>query len=53
MYLNAFDNQVVPDSEIISLNYLPDNMPLNVKFTFESNISRWTKITSRLFSSAP
>ena len=33
MYLNALENQVVPDSEMISLNYLPVNVPLNVKFT--------------------
>ena len=65
MYLNALDNQVVPDSEIISLNYLPDNMPLNAKFTLNQTVHelqvqvkhklnslRWTKITSRLFSSA-
>ena len=33
MYLNALENQVVPDSKMISLNYLPDNVPLNEKFT--------------------
>ena len=31
MYLNALENQVVPDSKMISLNYLPDNVPLNEK----------------------
>ena len=35
---NALDNQVVPDSEIISLNYLPDNVPLNEKFTLNQTI---------------
>ena len=69
MYLNALDNQVVPDSEIISLNYLPDNVPWNAKFTLNQavhelqriqvqvrhkvNSLRWTKITSRSFSPAP
>ena len=33
MYLNALNIQVVPDSEMISLNYLPDNVPLDAKFT--------------------
>ena len=66
MYLNALDNQVVPDLEITSLNYLPDNVPLNAKFTLNQNETvcelqvhvkhklnfslRWTKITSKLFS---
>ena len=40
MYLNALDNQVVPYSEMISLNYLPDNVPLDVKFLLESYSSR-------------
>ena len=40
MYLNALDNQVIPDSEMISLNYLPDNVPLDAKFLLESNSSR-------------
>ena len=39
MYLNALDNQVIPDLEMISLNYLPGNVPLDVKFTLESNSS--------------
>ena len=35
MYLNALENQVVPDSEMISLNYLPDS-----EVYVESNSSR-------------
>ena len=34
MYLrNALENQVVPDSEMISLNYLTNNVLLDTKFT--------------------
>ena len=39
MYLNALDNQVIPFSEMRSLNYLPNNynVPLDAKFILESN----------------
>ena len=37
MYLNALDNQINLYSEMISLNYLPDNVPLDAKFILESN----------------
>ena len=37
MYLNALDNQVIPYSDMISLNYLPNNVPLDAKFTVFSN----------------
>ena len=40
MYCNALDNQVIPYSKIISLNYLPDDVPLDAKFILESNSSR-------------
>ena len=50
MYLNALDNQVNLYSEMISLNYLPD-VPLDVKFILESNISR-TAISSQAPSQA-
>ena len=40
MYSNALDNQINLYSEIISLNYLPDNVPLDAKFILESNSSR-------------
>ena len=42
MYLNALENQVIPYSEMRSLNYLPNNynVPLNVKFILEPNSSR-------------
>ena len=40
MYLIALDNQVIPYSEIMSHNYLPDNVSLDVKFILESNSSR-------------
>ena len=32
MYMNALDNQVIPYSEMILLNYLPDDVPLDSKF---------------------
>ena len=32
MYLNALDNQANLYSEMISLNYLPDDVPLDAKF---------------------
>ena len=40
MHLNAFDNQVLEDSEMISLNYIyrGDNVPLNAKFTLNKTI---------------
>ena len=38
IYLNALDNQVVPDSETISLNYLPDNVPFDAKFTLNQTV---------------
>ena len=38
IFLNALENQVVPDSEMISLNYLLDNVPLNAKFTFNQTV---------------
>ena len=39
MYLNALDNQVLQDSEMISLNYLPsDSVPLNAKFTLNQTV---------------
>ena len=38
MYLNALNNQVVPDSEMISLNNLPDDVPLDVKFTLNQTV---------------
>ena len=39
MYLNALENQVIPFSEMRSLNYLPNNynVPLDAKFILESN----------------
>ena len=40
MYLIALDNQVIPYLEIMSHNYLPDNVSLDVKFILESNSSR-------------
>lgn len=40
MFLNALNNQVIQDSEMISLNYLPDNVPLDSKFIIESNSSQ-------------
>ena len=43
MYLNAFDNQVVPDSEIISLNYLPENVPLNASFLLNQTVHHGRK----------
>ena len=57
MHSNALDNQVVPDSEIISLNAkftLNHTLhELQVQVKHKLNSLRWTKITSRLFSSAP
>ena len=44
MYLNALDSQANLYSEMISLNYLPDNVPLDAKFILESNSSRTMKI---------
>ena len=38
MYLNALGNQVVPDSEMISLNYLPNNILLDTKFTLNQTV---------------
>ena len=38
MYLNALDNHVVSDSEMISLNYLPDNVPFDTKFTLNQTV---------------
>ena len=51
MYLNALDNQVIPYSEIISLNlnymYLAtENVPVDVKFILKSNSSQ-TSIQDR------
>ena len=40
MFLNALNNQVIQDSEMISLNYLPDIVPLDSKFIIESNSSQ-------------
>ena len=37
MYLNALDNQVIPYSEMILLNYLPDDVLLDAKFILETN----------------
>ena len=38
VFLNTLDNQVVPYSEIISLNYLPNNVPLIAKFTLNQTV---------------
>ena len=46
MYLNVLDNQVNLYSEMISLNYLPDNVLLDAKFILQSNSSR-TSISSQ------
>ena len=35
MYVNALDNQINLYSEMILLNYLPDNVPFGVKFILE------------------
>ena len=43
MYLNAFDNQIVPDSEIISLNYLPENVPLNASLLLNQTVHHGRK----------
>ena len=51
IYLNALDNQVNLYSEMILLNYLPDNVPLDAKFTVESNSLR-TSISSQAPSQA-
>ena len=51
IYLNALDNQVNLYSEMILLNYLPDNVPLDAKFTLESNSLR-TSISSQAPSQA-
>ena len=40
MYFNALDNQVVPGSELISPNYLPDNAPLDAKFTLNKTVNK-------------
>ena len=40
MFLNTLNNQVIQDSEMISLNYLTDNDPLDSKFIIESNSSQ-------------
>ena len=41
MYLNALENQVIPYSEMRSLNCLPNNynVPLDAKIILESNSS--------------
>ena len=40
MYLNALESQVIPYSEMRSLNYLPNNyVPLDAKFILESDSS--------------
>ena len=31
----------IPDSQIVSLNYLPDNVPLDAKFILESNFTNF------------
>ena len=41
MYLNALENQVVPDLEMISLNYLSDNVPLNMKFILNQTVTNF------------
>ena len=51
MYFNALDNLVNLYSEMISLNYLSDNVPLDAKFILESNSSR-TPISSQALSQA-
>ena len=38
--MNALDNQVIPYLEMMSLSYLPDDVPSDAKFILESNSSR-------------
>ena len=39
MYLNALDNQILQDSEMISLTICPgDNVPLNAKFSLNQTV---------------
>ena len=52
MYLSALNNQVVPYSDMISLNCLPDDIPLDAKFVLESNSSR-TSSSSQAQSQTP
>ena len=38
MFLNALGNQVVPDSEMISLIYLLNNVPFDTKFALNQTV---------------
>ena len=40
MHLNLLDNKVVPDLEMILLNYLPDDVPLDAKFTLNQTVHK-------------